>query len=326
MEENILEKIEAGAFDDYWEYLGDNIYNYLLRQKELKKNPSLKKELKKRAIDLDLLNEAQVINQYFYYDKYGKLRVKVYGNTYLAFNIAKRKPRHFGSISEYNIEVLPKSYLHHLGIEKIQLKQDSSSYRGVDLISRRFASRVIKEWARLKGIRYYSKKRKDHALNLVCEKNLIYNDMPYKDDVYTITGEDLILLILEIIEEIRDGNPKAFYIDRALVNNPRDADEIVVLKQCIYKDENNKYHIEQDDTVEYYKTWKTPIFNMEYLFGILKELESGKYFLDVPIIVIKDLYKYPIRCTDINAVKDDQEYKEKLDDYDITQYIWEDRQ
>ena len=308
-----------------WEYLGDNEYNYALRREELKRNPTLKKNRIFKLLHPDKMNEAQTINQYYYTDRFGKQRVKTYGNIYKAVDIANKKVWHFGSISEYHIETLPQSYLHHLKIEKITLNQDSSSYRGIDLISRRFASKIIQEWARLKGIRYYTKNKKSHALNLVCHKNNIYKDEPYEDDIYTITGEELILLIEEIIMEIRDGNPRAFNEFVELVNNPRDVDEIIVLKKSIWKDSNNKYIIEEDDNPKYLKWWRFPRYNMEYLFSILKELQSGRYYLDVPIIVIKDLYHFPIKCTDLNQCKDNKDFKEKAEIYKANKFVFERR-
>jgi len=97
----------------------------------------------KLPIPLDRYNEAQKLNPIEFTTKYGKIGNDIKGNTRTGRNIMRKKDNNFGSISEYNIDTLPKSFLHLKGIEKTELRQDSKTYNDIDIISRRFLSKIL---------------------------------------------------------------------------------------------------------------------------------------------------------------------------------------
>jgi len=152
----------------------------------------------------------------------------------------------------------------------------------------------------------------------------------HKDKVRTykcISGEEAILLLKDILFLIRDKK----------YNFKRYKDKISpqlysVLWGILHDKEHNKEHTKElIDSIKdrcyytyqaYDKVWATPKYNPNYIISIIKELQSGKYYIDLPVPIINNLYKYPIRCTDMSNTDIDSSEKTS-DDYDIGKYIWE---
>ena len=289
-------------------------YNYEYLEKEMQENPKLKEQfIGEKSIKMNDRNSAQLINTFEFVNRYGKVRSKITGTTKLVNDIIRLPSNNFGSISELNIDTLPQSYLSRAGIEKTTLNQNNKSYKNKDLINRRFASKIVQEIGYINGVRYYHTKDNNNIVNMLCRKDKFEGNIHYY-----INGYEIKELILELINSIRNNNPKCFYEHELEINSPFNIDKVIVLEKDLDTGEETIVN-------RYIKVWKYPRFNMEYLFGLLKELNSGKYFMDVDIPIIYDLYKYPIRCTDINTkpLTDTQHNKNK-DDYDISKYLWDD--
>jgi hypothetical protein len=297
-------------------------------------NKLIKKEQVIFGEDLNKNNPAKNINVREWTTQYGKVTNKTYGNTRIGKDIDRKIVRNFGCISDYNVDTLPNSYLSRNGIEKFEITQAGKYYNGVDIISRRFLSRVLSMWCYIVGIKYKDTKNKNNGINIWCEDiNCQVTTGEYK--IYKmLSGNECIEMLKDLLALIRNNSLDKL-MERAINHN--------IISDKLYNvlwtiKHNNKLSDEQKQK-RYYniknrlyydyntkdKVWCYPKYNPEYLIGLIKDLQSGDYFTDLYVPIINDLYKYPIECKDTHLKPmSDDEHKSNKDDYDLGKYIWED--
>jgi len=211
-------------------------------------------------------------------------------------------------------------------------------------------SKVLSTWCYMMGIRYaetiYTQDKKDkngkwiikskrkitqQVRDMWC-KRAEYVDVNGKKRVtYLLSGNDTKMMIKDMLFMIKDKNPDKMYnllksgnlsmqlynylSERALTDKEKFIQQIAFIKDRLYYDfqANNK-------------AWNTikPIFNPDYLIGILNELDTSDFILDMGLPVVNDLYKYPLECKDTQVKPmSDEKHISNLGDYDMTQYVFE---
>lgn len=264
--------------------------------KELKENPKLKDTIRKKDIPFLKRNPAQLIDVLEYTNRYGKEVNEIKPNTYIADLISKLPNNNFGSVKDYNINTIPKGRYHIKGTEITQLTDNNKQYKNKSIINRRFLSKLLDEYCYINNIPYrrYKKKSKNtvNGIDLYCKKEII-NGKQYN----LLSGIEGEQLIYELLYNIHHNNIKCFYEYRAEINNPEQANEVVVLREFYIKGKIK----EQLLVNEYWYSWKFPRYTEEYLYSLLDEINSGKYYKDIYIPVIEDLFKYPLKNTDIRC-------------------------
>jgi len=272
-------------------------------------------------MSLDNYNEAQIINTYSTVNKYGKNVSIVTGNTRKADTIRQLPFYSFGSIDEYNINTLPKSYLSRYGVEKFELFQ-SGNYNGKSLISRRYLCDILNTWCKILKIPY------KQGVKMWCidiEQVLITG----KTKKYTsINGEIAIRILKDILFLMRNKSFKSITkyakkekVSQQLHNYIKGLTYDRVSKDYIKGLKDNLYFtLKANDIV-----WAIPKYSPDYIIKHIKLLQSGKYLTDIYVPIINNLTKFPIKCTDMTVKPmTNDEHDKNSDDYDIGKYIWED--
>jgi len=269
-------------------------------------------------------NEAQKINVSEWISRYGKETNAILGNTKKG-RIITRLPQHnFGSITEYNIDTLPNSYLSRNGIEKFEITQDNKMYRGKDIMSRRFNSKILSCWCYALGIKYKK------GIELWCKDIKIRLDKTGNNkSIKMLSGKEVIPMIKDIIFLTRYNKLEeiAKYSDKGIIS-PELHDLLYELlydstlsyedKQEIFNNIKDKLYINHQIRD---KVWTYPKYSIEYLIGLIKQIQSGEFFDELYIPVIYQLKKYPLECKDthLKPMTPEQHIK-TYDDYDLSQY------
>jgi len=297
------------------------------RNNEMKINPDMYDEqiINKRISGDYASNEAQIVNDFEYVNKYGKITVGINPNTRVAKRISQIKHLNFGCIGDLNIDTIPKGLYHLKGTEITALNTDNKEYKDIILLNRRFLSKVLKEYCIIMGIQYRAwnkRKNTDYiGINNFC---IEYKDKSIKKPIHLISGVEVEQIIHLILDEMRNRNLKCFNEYRCKVNNPelpkyintphckkKISDKYLWLEVAVYQEITDskgkvipydELNDEQTGLIQrYYRAWLVPRYSWEYLNGILQELNSGDYFKDIYMPIIYDLYKFPIKNTDIRT-------------------------
>ena len=228
--------------------------------------------------DLNSYSQAQWISNYDYINRYGREVNRTICNTQEGVRIAELDVQHFGSICDYEVDSLPHSDTSTKGTEITWVRDNHR-------ISRRFMSKVLAEWSRIFDVHY-----KWRGIDLWCKKY---------DSEYLITGQEAIKMIGDIILMTRNSS-----LDKVLERCSNNLTKLILNK----KSNLDKYIYGIKDRLyikghSYGEVWNFPIYNLNYLWGVIRELKMGHINLSVPIPIIKKIHKYPIRCFDIEAIK-----------------------
>ena len=263
---------------------------------EMKLNPSMREQLIGHQ-KLSDRNEAQNLNIYDYIDRWGNKRHLLSGKTKIGSRIARIKPIHFGSLACYWTDSMPMGVKFIKGQDKMVIKQDHHFSRGRAILNRRALSKMLASWSYIYDVRYWSGyssntnvNRSETAIGIWCIREEI-NGQEYD----LISGVEAIKILNDIIYAVRNAYPNAWYEFRMQVNNPDEANEVVVVTE-----EFNAMGklISRSEKIKYFCRWRFPKYNIEYLQGLIDELNSGNYYTDLYVPIIHDLFKYPIKCND----------------------------
>jgi len=282
---------------------GRKIYNMKYLKQEIETDDSIwdTQVTFRPEIELDRRNEAQNISNIEFVNKYGKIVTEIRAKTKISRNISNLPTNNFGSIIDYySIDTAPKYFIRVKGTEITYITNEHKRWHNRFLLNRRFASKVLSFWAYLNNIRYKPSEGKESAIDIWCIP-IRFNGS--NKVIHLISIVEVKALIRDIIKEIRNHNPKAYYEFKLKVDKPK----------------AYKYSKKVSENGENYIIWRFPKYSVEYLLKLLDILNSGE-ILDVYVPIVYDLYKYPIRCTDMNKT-DVFESEKTTDDYDLTQYL-----
>ena len=275
---------------------------------------------------LETYGQTHTINVYYKTSRYGKSYPVITANTKQVDTMRQLKVVNFGSIQDFLIDTLPKTLFRAKGTEKIVMQEgEKQDQQGTYMISRRFISKTIKFWANMTGIRYVvtSDERRDiNALSLWGKDLIFYGFDDRKMAQYFSNGEDCIKIIKDILFVMRDKeynpNKVSDQLNRIIQNRCK---ALKIKPEKVLKEmKDNIYYTYQCNDV----VWSFPKVSVEYLFGLLKELKSGRYDITLMIPLIYDMRTYPIKCTDMHIKPmTEEEHKINKDEYDIGRYIFE---
>jgi len=292
-------------------------------------------------------NSAQCIEAMQWYDRYGKQRNDVKGKTNVAFRISKRKTINFGCMEDYNIDTLPKTYLRvKKGTEVYELTQIGKENAGKSLLSRVFITNVLLAWTKVvlggkKDNRYLPRINKENksdisTLGLWCNKR---KTKITKETIFLIDGIRIQKAIQDLIFIIRNHSNDTGTIKKALESGKisQQLYDTIEFKRrhskktrakILYGMRMRSYRHEKHLETGDYK-WKYPLYDINLLKYYIKELKSGRFFIDILTPVIKDTQNFPTKNTDLHILKpettNDGDYKvnDNLGDYDLNQYVYE---
>ena len=302
---------------------------YSDEQSQSDNNYTIEKEqlINKLNIPLDDYNSAQRLHNREWITPYGKVANKQTSNTRLAYKISRLPQHNFGSIADYNIDTLPNSYLSRNGIEKFELSQTNKYYNGMSIISRRFACNILSTWAYVIGISY------KNAIKIWAKD--IPQTLPNGKikDYKMLSGEECIYMIKDLLFLIRNKSPEKIlkYAQSGIISEQLFTRINGIISDSLWNKKEKYARIMQIKDRLYInqqsldKVWAYPKYSVEYLISTIKLLQSGKYFTEIYVPIINNLFKYPIECKDTHTKQlTDIEHRKARDDYDIGQYIWED--
>jgi len=256
------------------------------------------------------LNDAQKINVFERYTRYGKLKSTIRGSFKTTWKVIRNPINSFGSIAEYNVDSLPLTHMKCKGTQVTYVSQQELSRDGIQIISRSFASLVLNYWSYILGIRYQEDKGHLSGINS-WRKILEVTDekTEHKYKVEFITGKDVQMMIKDLMFLTRDKKPHQFKEYISLQKCSPQLSDIIHYKQKHQKITLDKvitkckgrlyYWIKSKDGSEF---WKYPKFHMEYLSHILSELQSGKYYDELVIPIIHNVWKFPLECKDTHII------------------------
>lgn len=304
-------------------------------EQELKNNPHLKERefIEQFNMDINKYSQAQIMKNVEWTTKYGKIGNTQISNTRTVSNSISRLPANtFGSIGKYDVDTLPDTLFKCKGTEVTEVRTDNYSGSGKHMLSRTFGSNILSYWCYILGIRYTPKtsdESEPSGINIWGRK-VSYSgiDGKPKTEVF-ISGNELKIMIRDLIYLIRNNNPKDFFknaktgkISAFLYNTIttlRYANKTTT-KEVIQQIKKRLYYTHQSGEL----CWAYPKYNVEYLIQLLRELNSGKYLCDILVPLVKDLHHYPIECKDTRVFPlTQQQHNRNADDYDLGKYIWE---
>ena len=271
-------------------------------------------------------NEAQKLNISKTTSRYGKEETLVTSNTWLGHSISKLKPRNFGSIGDFDVDSIPLSYGRLKGTEVTFISYETKQIRNSQIISRRFASKVLSTWCYIVGIRYKPKEESSEINGIELWGKYMEH---YKQPV--ISGQDIILMLKDIMFLTRNKSVSKL---KEYIENQKVSPQLYMVISTKRYQTKDKYRVIINEMKNrlYYEyqvpltdiVWDYPKYSMEYLMGVVNELQSGKYLTDLIIPLIKDLWKYPIKCTDTKVKPlSYEEHETNKDDYDLNKYVFE---
>jgi hypothetical protein len=318
----------------------------------------------------DMMNDADLLNVVYSRRVRGDF-THVVGNSRLGAVICKHPSYNFGSIEDFSIDTYPASMIRCKGTEITQIERQSKTYKGKAFISRHFLSRALMWWSYAMHIRYTWREvkayDKDNKLTLYIDDsdatkttgiNLWKHTLKYNhkivgktilvdgrkkveqylepllktSQVDTLTGEDVILIIKDLLFLIRNKTPDD--INDALTRGSMSEQFYYILKT-----QASREHLSYIELLQKFKSrlyydeqlgeciWAYPKLQVEYLLSVLEELQSGYYHTDLPIAIVHHPYKYPLKCTGMTSEtpRTDEEHARAKSDYDLTQFFEEER-
>jgi len=266
-------------------------------------------------------NTAQRLNVINYRDRWGRDRSRETGIFRITDSISQLKTINFGAIQEYDIDTYPKSLIRCKGTEITYLsnKRYRAKKQGVLVLNRRFLSKILSFWCYLVDIPYIRKEHRISGVRLWCIPDkaipiLKKTKDKSKEKTYFITGEIGIILLRDILWLIRNVDNKKLKIKAYEGKISKHLYNLLQKKHTTLSEIKDRlYYVYQLGD----KAWAFPKISPEYILRLLNELNSGRYYLDVIVPIIKDLHKYPIVCSDIRACNIYRSQETK-DDYDLT--------
>jgi len=245
---------------------GNKIYNNEKLRQEIANNPILNKYIDTTIkIPFDDLNSAQSFTPIQYVNKYGKEVSEIRAKTRISYNISKLPANHFGSVYDYSIDTLPKYFVRVKGTEITFISNENFRWQNKFLLNRRFASKILSFWAYLHDIRYKPSEGKESAIDMWC---IPIKHLGSKKVIHLISIKEVRELLKDIINEIRNHNPKAYYEYEIEVNEPQKSDIIV-------GEETPDGNIKLVKN-KYIRRWSFPKYNVNYLLKLLDILNSGE--------------------------------------------------
>ena len=299
-------------------------------EKELIHTPQLYNEIYNRGKSLRTLNQADIMNTYDVVNRYGRLKPILKANTRTGYNISRTSMHNFGSIGDYDIDTIPLSHIKCKGTEITYMSYETKQTKNKQLISRRFLSKVLSTWCYVVGIKYKIDITKENELSGI---KIWGKKIPNDTGIYTgknnmLSGNDIVLILKDLIYLTRHKDLKNIQDD--IIKSQVSTELYNVIKYKVRKEKKSMinvvnemkhklyydYQIPETDII-----WTYPKYPIEYLIGLIKELQSGKYLTELLYPAINNLYQYPIKCKD-TFVKPmtDKEHEKNADDYDTSQY------
>jgi len=278
------------------------------------------------------LGQTDGINTYNSTNRWGKVVPVLKGNTRTASRIIQLKVHNFGSISDYDIDTMPHSIVKMKGQETYTLRNDSKQNENKETISRRFAGKVLSHWCYALGIRYNAHKQEKCGIEEWCD-NDTHKGQPL------ISGDNLKEIIGDIIYLTRKNSPHKMY--QHISSGKCSTHLYNIIRYRISKERKRQLEAGGDFTTKEYLpylfnqiknrlyydysigrfAWAYPKYSIEYLLGLRDILNSGGYYMDIAIPVVKELYKYPLKNSDVHIKPlSNEEHSQAKDDYDLVIY------
>lgn len=281
---------------------------------------------------LDTYNSAQKINVSSKITRWGKVATNEDSNTYLGRTLSRQKITHFGSIGDFTVDSLPIAMIRrykgggketknlHKGTQITWMSTKNSQSNGVQLISRRFISRLINYWAYVVDLGGNTKKSNYMLALDLWSVSLTH---PKTNRTYKmIDGYVAIDIIRDILFLIRNKQVDPSKMSQHLYNIIRDKTyhSKKPFEEILGDMKKRVYYTRQLGEI----AWSYSDIHPNYLRNLLMDLRSGDYDLEIKVPSIINLYKYPIECKDTQVKQmTEKQHEKNLDDYDISQYIYE---
>jgi len=303
---------------------------------ELVKNPDLAKfELYFSGLPYQKQSLAQKLNTYEWTNQFGKIVNEQTGSTRTG-RIISRLPQHnFGSIIDYSIDTLPLSHIRCKGTEITYVTNKYLQHKNIHLLSRLFASNVLSFWCYVLDIYYLPNEKHLSGINIwstpLKMRHRALNE--FQDTTFFVTGEQLKLMLYDFIFLIRSKSttklPDLIQRGQASEQLYNTLDTLRRQRKCgmdtILLEIKDRLYYDMT-TKEYQNIWGYPKLHVSYLYSLISELRSGKYYLDILIPLIKDMKHYPIICKDTHVKPlTHEQHQQNKDDYDILQHYIEER-
>lgn len=319
-------KEKARVEQEFTEMVSDRVtLDVAVKEDDLMINEIINKKNK----TLETLNQAEMMNVFSVYNKFGKTKNIVIANTKIGRHITENKIWNFGSIGDFNVDSVPRSKVTCKGTEITTVNTyDKENRKNKQLISRRFCSKVLMCWAKMVDMPYSSKDVDKPTTMSLWGTPIEYKGLEGNCYQYFINGETIVKVLKDILYIIRGrpytetnySNQLQWVIERRLKLRKRNPNEIT-------NDMKNRlYYTYQSNTL----VWGYPKVSPEYILGLIRHLETGEfgrllkeYDTQIMVPLISNMIKYPLKCTEYHKPKDNADHKKQTDDYAIDQYIFE---
>ena len=284
--------------------------------------PDMKGDLYNSAIDLgryDELKLSQRLNVFSSMNGFGKYTHRVVGITRTGAKIEKHNIWTFGSPDDYNIDTIPLHAIRGKGQEITHISQVSEYGRNRVMLSRRYLSRIINTWSDMVDIRYSYGEGKVKAMEMwgiklpqYSKSTILINGHSAKSAI-----KDILFIIrnskVSTLRQLKEKVSEQLYI----IVRERLKEEGATLSNILNDMKDNIYW---DFSLSQF-AWAYPKIQVDYLIAQLRLLNDKQYTMDLYVPMIHNLYKYPLRCTDIKLKPmTEEQHSNNLGDYDISQY------
>jgi len=223
---------------------------------------------------LDSYSQADIIHSFEFPTRSGRIKSVITSNTLAVLTAINKLPvYHFGCIHDLTIESIHGS----MGTELTLFYDSNKRFKDTLMLNGRFLSKILYAWSKALGIRYM------HPTEISASKLWCTS---YAESTPMLTGTDAIQLLKDLIFLINKNK-----------NTVSDILYELMLKKPIENIDNRIFHVIQ----AYDRVWTIPIFSLQYLKSMIKELQSGRYELNMEVPIVRNLWKTPIRCTDYTA-------------------------
>lgn len=282
-------------------------------------------------------NQAQLLNVFSSYNRFGKMRTEVVGSTYTG-NLANRRiVKNFGSLNDYELSSMALRQSHLKGTEITRVSNERLYSRGKTLLRRGFISSLCSYWCYIMDIPYYRYDTKKNFLSGVKMWGITTSDGRDNlvtdlkgNPIYFYDGNNAVDMVKDLVFIMR--NKKLTRIHE-LVNSDKISNQLYEVVRTRFTTTKSSYaDIIQDfksrlfnDFKSYNLAWSYSRILPEYLIdSVLKPLTSGEFILDLLVPAIINTRKYPIKCLDTHLhPMTSNRHNINKDDYDIGNFLWE---
>jgi len=282
-------------------------------------------------------NQAQLLNVFSSYNRFGKMRTEVVGSTYTGNLATRRIVKHFGSLNDYDLSSVALLQSHIKGTEITRVSNDKIYSKGKTLLRRGFLSSLCNYWCYIMDIPYFRYDTKKNYLSGVKMWGITTNDGRNNlvadlkgNPLYFYDGNNAVDMVKDLLFIMR--NKKLSRIND-LVNSNKISNQLHEVIRTRFTTQKTPYA----DILQEFKSrlfndfkshdigWSYSRLHPEYLLdAVLKPLTSGEFILDLLIPAIINTRKYPIKCLDTHLhPMSNQQHTINKDDYDSGNFLWE---